>query len=59
MGNDGRFVWFDLMTTDVEAAQDFYRQAIGWGTQAWNGGESRTRCGRPASGRWAASVASR
>ena len=38
MGNDGRFVWFDLRTTDVEAAQGFYREVVGWGTQEWTGG---------------------
>lgn len=26
----GRFVWFDLMTTDVAAAQKFYRAVVGW-----------------------------
>lgn len=26
----GRFVWFDLMTTDVPAAQDFYTAVAGW-----------------------------
>ncbi|MCW8983720.1 MAG: VOC family protein [Thermoanaerobaculales bacterium] len=35
----GRFVWYDLMTDDPKAAQDFYTQLIGWGTQEWEGGE--------------------
>ncbi len=35
----GRFVWYDLMTSDVAAAQEFYTKLIGWGTQAWEGGE--------------------
>jgi len=26
----GRFVWYDLMTTDVPAAQAFYEHVIGW-----------------------------
>lgn len=26
----GRFVWFDLMTTDVAAAQEFYTTVAGW-----------------------------
>lgn len=26
----GRFVWYDLMTTDTEAATEFYRAVIGW-----------------------------
>lgn len=28
----GRFVWYDLMTTDPDSARDFYRSLIGWGT---------------------------
>lgn len=31
----GRFVWYDLMTTDPEAAQAFYTAVVGWGTQVW------------------------
>jgi uncharacterized protein len=27
----GRFVWYDLMTTDPDAAIAFYRKAFGWG----------------------------
>ena len=26
----GKFVWFDLLTEDVQAAQDFYRELLGW-----------------------------
>ena len=26
----GRFVWYVLMTTDVEAAKEFYTKVIGW-----------------------------
>ena len=33
----GRFVWYDLMTTDPDAAQSFYTKLIGWGTQVWDG----------------------
>jgi predicted enzyme related to lactoylglutathione lyase len=29
----GRFVWYELMTTDVEAAKAFYANVVGWGTQ--------------------------
>ena len=29
----GRFVWYELMTTDVEAAKAFYGNVVGWGTQ--------------------------
>lgn len=31
----GRFVWYDLMTTDPEAAVGFYTRVVGWGTQLW------------------------
>lgn len=34
----GRYAWYDLMTTDPTAAQAFYTQLIGWGTQEWEGG---------------------
>jgi len=30
---DGRFVWYELMTTDMEAAKAFYAGVVGWGTQ--------------------------
>ncbi len=29
----GRFVWYELMTTDMEAAKAFYTSVVGWGTQ--------------------------
>ena len=29
----GRFVWYELMTTDMEAAKAFYTNVVGWGTQ--------------------------
>jgi uncharacterized protein len=28
--NQGMFVWYDVMTTDTNAAEAFYRKAIGW-----------------------------
>jgi uncharacterized protein len=28
-----RFVWYELMTTDVRAAKAFYGEVVGWGTQ--------------------------
>ena len=34
----GRFVWYDLLTTDAEAAIDFYGNITGWGTEAFEGG---------------------
>jgi predicted enzyme related to lactoylglutathione lyase len=33
----GRFLWYELMTTDVEAAKAFYTAAIGWGSQPFPG----------------------
>jgi predicted enzyme related to lactoylglutathione lyase len=33
----GRFLWYDLLTSDPAAAHEFYRSVIGWGTQDWDG----------------------
>jgi predicted enzyme related to lactoylglutathione lyase len=33
----GRFVWYDLMTTDPSAAAAFYTRVAGWGTTEWQG----------------------
>jgi uncharacterized protein len=29
----GRFAWYELMTSDVEGAKDFYAQVVGWSTR--------------------------
>ena len=29
----GRFVWYELVTTDMEAAKAFYTEVVGWSTQ--------------------------
>src|SRR5262249_32417158 len=29
----GRFLWYQLLTTDVEAAKAFYAEVVGWGTR--------------------------
>ena len=29
----GKFIWYDVMTTDCKAAETFYRRAIGWGAK--------------------------
>ena len=29
----GRFVWYELMTTDLDAAERFYADVIGWSTR--------------------------
>lgn len=34
----GRFVWFDLMTTDVAAASKFYGSLLGWKTEEFDMG---------------------
>jgi len=28
--NLGKFVWYDLMTADVHAVEEFYKSFIGW-----------------------------
>lgn len=33
----GSFLWYELMTTDTEAAKAFYTEVIGWRTQAFEG----------------------
>ena len=35
----GRFVWYDLMTHDPDAAAEFYAKVAGWGSMAWDGPE--------------------
>lgn len=37
--NTGRFVWYELMTTDTKAAIAFYSEVVGWKTQPWETGE--------------------
>lgn len=32
-----RFVWYDHMTSDTDAAVAFYTKVVGWGTMPWNG----------------------
>ena len=31
--SEGRFVWYELMTTDTQAAKGFYTKVVGWGAQ--------------------------
>jgi uncharacterized protein len=33
VSSHGRFVWYELITTDVEAAKAFYTEVMGWGAQ--------------------------
>ncbi len=35
----GRFVWYQLNSTDLDAAVSFYREIVGWKTEAWRGGD--------------------
>ncbi len=34
----GRFVWYELMTTDPDSAKGFYQNVVGWGTAPFEGG---------------------
>lgn len=38
MSTEGRFVWYELLTPDVEAAKGFYTMVVGWGLEDWGGG---------------------
>ena len=33
VNSHGRFVWYELMTTDMEAAKAFYASVVGWGAR--------------------------
>jgi uncharacterized protein len=35
----GQFLWHDLLTTDVERAQSFYSELLGWEIATWKPGE--------------------
>ena len=37
MADAGKFVWFDLRTTDDKGAQAFYTKVANWGTQPMEG----------------------
>ncbi|APR84214.1 putative hydroxylase [Minicystis rosea] len=37
--NAGRFVWYELMTTDPKAAIAFYTEVVGWKTEAFEGSD--------------------
>lgn len=36
------FVWYELMTSDTEAAKQFYRKVVGWDMEAFEGGQDYT-----------------
>lgn len=47
----GRFVWYDLFTSDPKAAEAFYTKVANWGTQAWQDGYTMwTANGQPIGG---------
>ena len=33
VNSHGRFVWYELMTTDTESAKAFYASVVGWGAR--------------------------
>ena len=39
MTNTGRFVWYELMTSDVPGALGFYTEVTGWKPQRWEQGD--------------------
>lgn len=34
-----RFIWYDLLSTDLAGAKAFYSDIIGWKTEKWSGGD--------------------
>jgi hypothetical protein len=40
--SEGTFVWDELMTSDVDAAKDFYGEVFGWTNQSMDMGEGMT-----------------
>jgi predicted enzyme related to lactoylglutathione lyase len=37
MANPNNFVWYELMTSDLDAAKAFYKTVVGWNAEAWGG----------------------
>ena len=37
-----KFVWYELMTSDLKAAEAFYTKAIGWKSETWPGAQPYT-----------------
>jgi predicted enzyme related to lactoylglutathione lyase len=35
----GQFIWHDVITTDIERAQGFYTELLGWELETWKPGE--------------------
>lgn len=41
MANPNNFVWYELMTSDLDAAEAFYKTVVGWNAEAWDGAGMR------------------
>jgi uncharacterized protein len=41
----GRILWYELLTTDVDAAEQFYTAVVGWATAPFEVRRSATTCG--------------
>jgi len=39
--NPSKFVWYELMTSDVDAAEAFYKSVVGWNSEPWDGPDMR------------------
>jgi uncharacterized protein len=52
MNNVGRFIWYDLMTSDPKAAAQFYGEIVGWTTESGpkGGGYTLWKAGQQAIG---------
>ncbi len=37
---ENQFMWYELATTDTDAARAFYTDIIGWKTEPWSGGDT-------------------
>ncbi|PYE88420.1 VOC family protein [Phyllobacterium leguminum] len=37
MPKQSDFIWYELMTSDLAGAEDFYKKVVGWNTEAWPG----------------------
>jgi hypothetical protein len=53
----GGFVWYDLLTTDVEAAIRFYGEVVGWTTVPFESSDPAARSPRPPYRMWKPPVA--
>ena len=40
----GRILWYELLTTDMKAAETFYTTVVGWEVKPFEGSPTRT-CG--------------